>query len=100
MNVRISAKDEPRKKRAIDLLREKQGGVSDALREYVKTQNRIKKLLHEALKSGPLTVPQIADRCQLDPSVVLWHLMAMRRYGEVLEGREQDGYLLYLLKEG
>jgi len=28
----------------------------------------------------------------------LWHLMAMRRYGEVTDGPEQDGYVLYRLK--
>jgi hypothetical protein len=87
------------RKRPIDILREKRGGVSESLKEYVKNQNRIKRLLHAALKTGPMTIPQLAAHCQLEPSVLLWHLMAMRRYGEVVEGQEQDGYYLYLLKE-
>jgi hypothetical protein len=28
----------------------------------------------------------------------MWHLMALRRHGEVLEGAEQDDYVLYRLK--
>lgn len=99
MEEKVSTINEPREKRPIDILREKRGGVSETLKGYVKNQNRIKKLLHDALKNGPMTIPQLAARCQLDPSVLLWHLMAMRRYGEVVEGREQDGYFLYLLKE-
>ncbi len=99
MEDKTSVVNEPRKKRSIDILREKRGGASEALKEYVKNQHRVKKLLHDALKTGPMTVPQLAARCQLDPSLLLWHLMAMRRYGEVVEGREQNGYFLYLLKE-
>ncbi len=91
--------NESGKKRPIDILRERRGGTSEALKEYVKNQNRIKKLLCDALKKGPMTIPQLAAHCQLDPSVLLWHLMAMRRYGEVVEGQEQDGYYSYLLKE-
>ena len=34
------------------------------------------------------------------PRAVLWHLMAMRRYGEVTEAGERDRYVLYALKEG
>jgi hypothetical protein len=99
MEERVSTMNEPRKKRPIDVLREKRGGVNEALKEYVKNQNRIKKLLQNSLKTGPMTIPQLAAQCQVDPSVLLWHLMAMRRYGEVVEGQEQDGYFLYLLKE-
>ena len=43
-------------------------------------------------------MPQLAQECRLpsDPSSC-GHLMAMRRYGEVLDGPEQNGYLLYVL---
>lgn len=99
MEEKTSSKNEPRKKRPIDILREKRGGVSEALKEYVQNQHRVKRLLHEALKTGPMTIPQLAARCQLDSSVLLWHLMAMRRYGEVVEGEEQDGYFFYMLRE-
>ena len=85
-------------KRAIDLLRERRGGIPPDLKESFNDQQRIRKALRESLKAGPRTVPQLATDTRLASSVVLWHLMAMRRYGEVLDGPEQDGYLLYRLK--
>ena len=42
-------------------------------------------------------MPQLAGECGLPAPVVMWHVMAMRRYGEVLDGPEQDRYLLYVL---
>jgi hypothetical protein len=95
----MAGSKEGRKKRPIDILRERRGGVSEPLKLYVKEQQRIRKLLREGLKSGPQTCPQLARQSGVEASVVLWHLMAMRRYGEVVEGGEQDGYFLYSLKE-
>ena len=43
-------------------------------------------------------MPQLAAECKVPPPTVMWHLMAMRRYGEVVDGPEQDGYLVYFLK--
>jgi predicted transcriptional regulator len=85
-------------KRAIDILRDRQGGISKELKEYFNTQQRVRKALKAALQSGPKTVPEIARESGLDSTGVLWHLMAMRRYGEVTDGPEQDGYVLYRLK--
>ncbi len=99
MEENVAGMKEPRKKRPIEILREKRGGVSETLKDYVKNQHRIKKLLHDALKTRPMTIPQLAAHCQIDAAEVLWHLMAMRRYGEVVEEGEQEGYFLYLLKE-
>jgi hypothetical protein len=87
-------------KNAIAVLRERHGGMSKELKEYFKEQQRIRKLLREGLKGGAMTVPQLAAACKLETQVTMWHLMAMRRYGEVVEGAEQNGYLLYTLKEG
>ncbi len=85
-------------KRPIEILRERQGGISKELKEYFNAQQRIRKALKAALQAGPKAVPQIATESGLDPADVLWHLMAMRRYGEVTDGPEQDGYVLYRLK--
>jgi Helix-turn-helix domain len=86
--------------RPIEILRERHGGISKALKDSFNEQQRIYKALRAALKAGPRTVPQLARECRLPPPTVMWHLMAMRRYGGVLDGPEQDGYLLYTLPGG
>ena len=84
-------------KRAIEVLRERRGGMSNELKAYVSNQQKVYKALRGALKAGPRTVPQLAAECGLPAPDVMWHLMALRRYGEVLDGPEENGYLLYTL---
>jgi hypothetical protein len=86
-----------RPKRPIEILRERHGGMSKELKEYFNEQQRIYKALRAALKDGPRTVPQLAKECSLPSPTVMWHLMALRRYGQVLDGPEDNGYLLYTL---
>ena len=86
-------------KTPLALLRERKGGMSDELKEYFKEQQSIRKALREVLKGGAKSVPEIAAACGLDKQAVLWHVMAMRRYGEVVEAAEKNGYPLYSLKE-
>jgi hypothetical protein len=87
-----------RQRRPIDVLRERQGGISKGLKEYFATQQRLRKAIDAALAGGPRTIPEIASVAGLPPPEVVWHLMAMRRYGEVVDGPERDGYVLYRLK--
>jgi hypothetical protein len=87
----------PKPRRPIDELRERRGGVSPALKSYFSEQQKTFKALRTALANGPRTIPQLARECGLPPPVVTWHLMAMRRYGEVVDGPEQDRHLLYIL---
>jgi hypothetical protein len=86
-----------RPKRPIEVLRERHGGVSGELKTYVSNQQKVYKALRTALKAGPRTVPQLAAECGIPSPEVMWHLMALRRYGEVLDGPEENGYLLYTL---
>jgi len=89
-----------KEKTPLALLRERKGGMSDELKEYFKVQQQTRKGLRKALKEGPKTVPELAAFLKLGKSTTLWHVMAMRRYGEVIEAGEQKGYPLYALKEG
>jgi len=90
-----SKADKP--KRAIEVLRERHGGMSKELKEYFNEQQKVYKALRAALKNGPRTVPQLAKECSIPSPTVMWHLMALRRYGQVLDGPEENGYLLYTL---
>jgi hypothetical protein len=85
-------------KRPLDILRERRGGMSAELKETFKQQQQIRKLMHQALKSGPKTVPELAAACKIEGRVAMWNLMAMRRYGEVVESGQRGDYLLYALK--
>jgi len=94
----VEARSKPKPKRSIDILRDRQGGMWKELKEYFNTQQKGRKVLKGALQGGPKTVPQVAAETGIESASVLWHLMAMRRYGEVTDGPEQDGYVLYRLK--
>jgi len=100
MSATPQAPPKPKDRHAIAALRERHGGMSAPLKEYFKEQQRVRKALREALKAGPKTIPELAAACKLAPPATMWHVMAMRRYGEVAETGEQNGYLLYALKEG
>lgn len=97
MTNSTAAQEATKPKRSIEILRERHGGISSELKAYVANQQKIYKALRAALKAGPRTVPQLAAECNIPAPDVMWHLMAMRRYGEVLDGPEENGYLLYKL---
>jgi hypothetical protein len=100
MSETVQTEKAPKAKRPIDLQREKRGGVSKELQARVKEQNRIRKAIRAALASGPRTMPEIAAAAESPAPTVLWHLMAMRRYGDVVEVGERGDYPLYAVKEG
>jgi hypothetical protein len=85
-------------KRPLEVLRERQGGMSKELKAFFNEQQRVFKAIRTALEAGPKTVPQLAAELKLDPPKAMWHVMALRRDGDVVDGAEQDGYLLYSLK--
>jgi hypothetical protein len=85
---------------ALQALRESRGGVSAEMKAWLKDQQDVRKRLRTALAGGPHTVPDLASECGLEAGRLLWHLMAMRRYGEVTEAGERDRYVLYALKKG
>ena len=85
---------------ALAALRESRGGVSPEMKAWLKDQQDVRKRLRAALAPGPRTVPDLARECGLEAGRVLWHLMAMRRYGEIADAGERDRFLLYALKKG
>ena len=89
-----------KKSSALQVLRESRGGVSAEMKSWLKDQLDVRKRLRSALAGGARTVPDLAGECRLEAGRVLWHLMAMRRYGEIVEAGERDRYILYALKKG
>jgi len=88
-----------KKKKSIQILKERQGGVSDKLRNLIREQTKTMRALKETIKDSGKTVPEISRLTGISSHEVLWHLMAMKKYGMVIEGEEQDSYHQYTLKE-
>ncbi len=82
----------------IKVLRDRHGGMSDKLKAYFKDQNQIRKKMKDSLKGGAKTVPEIARDTGLESPDVMWHVMAMKRYGDVLEAGRSGDYYKYELK--
>lgn len=75
-----------------------QAGVA-AAQALLKEQQAIRKQLRQAMQDGPRTVPEIAAAAGLSAPEVLWHVIAMKKYGLVTEAGLDDGYYRYQLAE-
>ena len=54
-----------------------------------------RKAVESALKTGPATVPQLAQATGLPAHEVLWHLAGMRKYGAAREAAQEGDYPRY-----
>lgn len=63
----------------------------------MKTQKREMKTIREYLQQGDATVPDIAVATAMPVDQTLWYLMAMKKYGEVVEAQKEGGYFKYCL---
>ena len=73
-----------------------------APQELVKSNNSIRRVLKKALKAGPRTIPQLTEETEMASADVLWHVVAMLKYGTVVEAgleEEDEEYYLYALSE-
>ncbi len=82
-------------KKAIQILKERKGPMSEELKARIQEQNKIQKGIKDALKNGPKTVPEIARASGIESHKVLWNLMAMKKYGIVVEGEMKGDYHVY-----
>ena len=90
--------EKPREIKPIQILRERRGGVPKEFVERSRRQAKAHKVLAAALKDGPKTVPEIAQIAGLPTHELFWYLMGMKKYGQIVEGEERDGYHEYALK--
>ncbi|HEY62490.1 MAG TPA: hypothetical protein G4N95_07555 [Anaerolineae bacterium] len=76
--------------------------TAKAAQQLVKENNAIRRKLKKALKSGPHTIPQLAEETGMETVDVLWHIAAMEKYGAVIEvGMDEDEeYYTYSLAKG
>ena len=86
-----------RSKDALKLLREQRGPELAVAQARLKEQVKIAAELTRLLRERPMTVPDLAAAASLPTETVFWHLMAMRKYGKVVEGEQAGDYFQYRL---
>ena len=66
-------------------------------REIIREEPSMHRPILEALRSGPLTVPEIAELIGHPTDEVVFWVMGMRRYGHVIEVEDptDEGYFRY-----
>jgi len=89
----------PQKKAPLRILRERRGGVPRALVEQNQRQNSIRRSILEVLREGPRTVPELARVVGLPPHDVFRHVVSLKKYGNVVEADQVDGYFQYAVTE-
>jgi len=80
---------------ALKRLREGHRASVDATQALLKEQQAIRKEMRQAMQAGSMTVPELAAAIHLPPDQVLWHVIAMKKYGLVVEVGLSDGYYQY-----
>lgn len=86
-------------KSELNLLREQRNEQVGKARQYLKEQTQIRKKIKEVWGLEELTIPEIADKTNIASESVLWHVMAMRKFGYVQETGMKGDYPTYKLLE-
>lgn len=84
-------------RKPIRVLRERAGGTRPEVSERNRRHRRLRKAIRTALAAQARTVPELAAEIAEPAHETLWMLMAMKKYGEIREGEERDGYYEYHL---
>lgn len=87
-------------KAALEVMKQSHAGQIESARRYAKQFRRERKSVRDVLAEGPATVPEIAARTALPANVVLWHIAAMIKYGQVREDQQEGDYIKYAFIEG
>ena len=92
-----NAKEEAKKrtKMLADLRKQHSERVKQA-QGLLKEQQGLRKTLRRAMHGEPKTVPQLAEATGIPAHEVLWHVAAMKKYGDVAEAGMDEDYEYYL----
>jgi len=78
-------------------LRDERGAAVGAASERNKLRQAVRKQMRAALAVGPSTVPALAAATGVPTQEVLWHVAAMRKYGDLTEVGMDGDYCTYSL---
>jgi hypothetical protein len=82
---------------ALKKLRQERKEFIDQAKNLIKEQSSIFKNIKEELKGDGKTVPEIASATDISSSQILWVVMALKKYGQVIEGLKDGDYFKYQL---
>jgi len=77
--------------------RDERGAAVGEATQRNKLRQAVRKQVRETLKAGPGTVPAVAEATGLPTQEVLWHVAAMRKYGDLVESGMDGDYCTYSL---
>jgi hypothetical protein len=80
-----------------DLRKAKREKVEHA-QALLKEQQAVRKVLSRVMQGEPRSIPDIATAANLPPHEVLWHITAMKKYGEVVEDGMDEDFAFYLYR--
>ena len=80
-----------------DLRKQNRDQVTQA-QAMLKEQTAVRKNLSRVMQGEPKTISEIAAAAELPPHDVLWHITAMKKYGQVVEDGLDDDYEYYLYR--
>jgi hypothetical protein len=84
-------------KATLKKLRDERDAAVDAATERNKGRQAVRKQVRAALAGGASTVPALAAATGLPAQDVLWHVAAMRKYGDLAEVGMDGDYCTYAL---
>ena len=101
MTTRESKEEAKKRTEMLANLRKQHSEQVKIAQEMLKNQKAMRKTLMRALRSGPYSVPQLAESTGIPAEDVLWHIASMKKYGQVVEvGMDEDyEYYQYALEK-
>ena len=78
-------------------LRAARGASLQVANERHRLRRAVRRKVRLELAKGPSTVPAVAAACGIPSNDVLWHVTALRKYGEVVEDGQEGNYPVYRL---
>jgi len=92
-----SKEDKAKLKKLLKRLRSERESSYDRARVSNKEIRQVRGRIKKALAEEPKTIPTLAAGLELPSEHVLWHVMAMRKYGIASEGEQDGDYFRYQL---
>lgn len=96
----MSDKEEAKKRmQLLKQLREEHKDTVERTQALLKEQQATRKQIRNAMKDGPMTVPEISTATEIPSDIVLWFVTAMKKYGLAEEVGMSGEYYQYELSQ-
>jgi predicted transcriptional regulator len=95
----MTKEDAKKRTEALKRLREEHQETVERTQALLKEQNAVRKQIRQAMLEGSKTVPEIAAAARLPGELVMWHIIAMKKYNLVAETGMSESYYQYQLVE-